>query len=87
MEYAAQNIRVNCVCPGLVRTPIWDQMEKSSPGSLQKFAADVPMRCYAKPEEVAQLALFLASDESSFITGSVIVIDGGSTASAATHPL
>jgi NAD(P)-dependent dehydrogenase (short-subunit alcohol dehydrogenase family) len=87
MEYAAQNIRVNCVCPGLVRTPIWDQMEKSSPGSLQKFAADVPMRRYAKPEEVAQLALFLASDESSFITGSVIVIDGGSTASAATHPL
>ncbi|MFC1956761.1 SDR family NAD(P)-dependent oxidoreductase [Chloroflexota bacterium] len=87
MEYAAKNIRVNCVCPGLVRTPIWDQMEKSFPGSLQKFVDGVPMRRYAKPEEIAQLALFLASDESSFITGSVIVIDGGATASASTHPL
>ena len=87
MEYAAKNIRVNCICPGLVRTPIWDQMEKASPGSLQKFVDGVPMRRYAKPEEIAQLALFLASDESSFITGSVIVIDGGATASASTHPL
>ncbi len=87
MEYAAKNIRVNCICPGLVRTPIWDQMEKASPGSLQKFVDGVPMQRYAKPEEIAQLALFLASDESSFITGSVIVIDGGTTASASTHPL
>ena len=87
MEYAAKNIRVNCICPGLVRTPIWDQMEKASPGSLQKFVDGVPMQRYAKPEEIAQLALFLASDESSFITGSVIVIDGGATASASTHPL
>lgn len=87
MEYAAKNIRVNCVCPGLVRTPIWDNMEKVSPGSLQKFVDGVPMGRYAKPEEIAQLALFLASDESSFITGSVIVIDGGATASASTHPI
>lgn len=87
MEYADKNIRVNCVCPGLVRTPIWDQMEKAFPGSLQKFVDGVPMRRYAKPEEIAQLALFLASDESSFITGSVIVIDGGATASASTHPI
>jgi NAD(P)-dependent dehydrogenase (short-subunit alcohol dehydrogenase family) len=62
-------------------------MEKASPGSLQKFVDGVPMQRYAKPEEIAQLALFLASDESSFITGSVIVIDGGTTASASTHPL
>jgi NAD(P)-dependent dehydrogenase (short-subunit alcohol dehydrogenase family) len=87
MEYAANNIRVNCVCPGLVRTPIWDKMEKASPGALQKFVDGVPMRRYGKPEEIAQLALFLASDESSFITGSVIVIDGGATASASTHPI
>ena len=87
IEYAAENIRVNCICPGLVRTPIWDQMEKAFPGSLQKFVDGVPMRRYARPEEIARLALFLASDESSFITGSVIVIDGGATASASTHPI
>jgi NAD(P)-dependent dehydrogenase (short-subunit alcohol dehydrogenase family) len=87
MEYATKNIRINCICPGLVRTPIWDQIENASPGSLQKFVDGVPMGRYAKPEEIAQLALFLASDESSFMTGSVVIIDGGATASASAHPI
>ncbi|OLP61700.1 cyclopentanol dehydrogenase [Xaviernesmea oryzae] len=78
MELAGRNIRVNAVCPGLVVTGL----NASSP-HLQPMIGMTPMKRSGKPEEIAELVLFLASDASSFITGEDFVIDGGFTAGAA----
>jgi NAD(P)-dependent dehydrogenase (short-subunit alcohol dehydrogenase family) len=83
LDHAAQNIRVNCVCPGSVDTPML-QAEMEDLGGADKmkqvFAARHPMNRIASPEEVAQVVLFLASDEASFVTGASIPVDGGRTA-------
>ncbi|WP_313617438.1 glucose 1-dehydrogenase [Agrobacterium sp.] len=78
MELASKNIRVNAVCPGLVVTGL----NASSP-HLKPMIDMTPMKRSGKPEEIAELVLFLASDASSFITGEDFVIDGGFTAGAA----
>ncbi|ABX31453.1 short-chain dehydrogenase/reductase SDR [Petrotoga mobilis SJ95] len=78
-ELAKYNIRVNSVHPGVIRTPMTDELlkdEQSAKGILGTTVLGRP----AEPEEVAYGALFLASDESSFMTGSELVIDGGYTA-------
>ncbi|HYP29041.1 MAG TPA: glucose 1-dehydrogenase [Blastocatellia bacterium] len=83
------NIRVNTVSPSGVRTPMWESMQfwqdmKRDTGSdeanYSALSADVPMKRFATPEEIAEAVLFLASDESSFITGADIPVDGGYTA-------
>ncbi|KJF65611.1 SDR family NAD(P)-dependent oxidoreductase [Rhizobium nepotum] len=78
MELASKNIRVNAVCPGLVVTGL----NASSP-HLKPMIEMTPMKRSGKPEEIAELVLFLASDASGFITGEDFVIDGGFTAGAA----
>jgi 3alpha(or 20beta)-hydroxysteroid dehydrogenase len=78
MELVGKNIRVNAVCPGLVVT----ELNAKSP-HLQPMIEMTPMRRSGKPEEIAELVLFLGSDASSFITGEDFVIDGGFTAGAA----
>ncbi|OQP87534.1 cyclopentanol dehydrogenase [Rhizobium rhizosphaerae] len=78
MELAGSKIRVNAVCPGLVVTGL----NAASP-HLKPMIDMTPMKRSAKPEEIAELVLFLASDASSFITGEDFVIDGGFTAGAA----
>lgn len=78
MELADKNIRVNAVCPGLVVTGL----NANSP-HLKPMIDITPMRRSGKPEEIADLVLFLVSDTSSFITGEDFVIDGGFTAGAA----
>ena len=83
-EVADYNIRVNAICPGYVRTPLVEGMAKQSDPecperAIQAIADAVPLKRLARPEEVGELAAFLASDESSYITGTQIVIDGGST--------
>lgn len=83
LDHAAQNIRVNCVCSGSVDTPML-QAEMEDLGGVGKmkqvFAARHPMNRIASPEEIAQVVLFLASDEASFVTGASIPVDGGRTA-------
>ena len=77
LEYAKQNVRVNCICPGGVDTPILAMV----PAAFRPAIARTnPMERLAQPEEIAHMALFLASDASSFATGGVFVVDGGSTA-------
>lgn len=82
-------IRVNTVLPGGVMTPMWSSMEgwenwKEQAGTeaelWNKLAEDTPLKRFAKPEEIALAILYLASDESQFVTGAELVIDGGFTA-------
>jgi NAD(P)-dependent dehydrogenase (short-subunit alcohol dehydrogenase family) len=72
----APEIRVNCICPGAVRTPmIATMLEMLEDYMIQ----NIPLKRVAEPEEIARAALFLASDESSYITGAIIPVDGGWT--------
>lgn len=75
-EYASKGIRVNAICPGPIRTGITDSLP---PELIAGVVNATPMRKYGEPIDVAHLAVFLASDESSFITGESILIDGGYT--------
>jgi NAD(P)-dependent dehydrogenase (short-subunit alcohol dehydrogenase family) len=89
LECAGGGVRVNCVLPGGVKTPLWRQMAFWSElvtkhgGEEAAFAAmaqAVPLRRYAEPDEIARAILYLASDESAYVTGAELVIDGGYTA-------
>ncbi len=79
-DFIQQGIRCNAICPGTVETPSLDERLKAT-GDYQKahaaFVARQPMGRLGQPEEIAQLALYLASDESAFTTGTIQVIDGG----------
>ncbi len=75
-ELAPYNIRVNAIAPGLIETPMIDPIKQDSK-AMEAMLTRVPMRRVGKPEEVSELVSFLASDKSSYITGSVMVIDGG----------
>lgn len=77
LEYAASHIRVNCICAGWIDTPMNANLDERV---LKWTVRETPIGRLGKPEEVAQAALYLASDESSFVTGTALVIDGGWTA-------
>lgn len=76
LELAPYNIRINAVAPGMIETPMIESV-KQDPKMIEAMMARVPMHRFGKPEEVANLVLFLASDASSYMTGSTVVIDGG----------
>jgi NAD(P)-dependent dehydrogenase (short-subunit alcohol dehydrogenase family) len=77
LEYATQGIRVNCLCPGVIDTPMVQRFTQNSPEAAAQFTMMEPVGRMGRPREVAELALFLASDRSSFVTGAVIPVDGG----------
>lgn len=74
LEYAEQNIRVNSLCPGFIDTPIIPEESK------QALSAATPMKRLGQADEMAKAVLFLASDDSSYMTGNSLIIDGGYTA-------
>ena len=74
MELAKKNIRVNALNPGIIGSPMVLTMPKAE---IRGFEAIIPQGRLGKPEEVAYAALFLASDESSHVTGHTLVVDGG----------
>lgn len=83
VDYAPHGIRVNCICPGTTLTPMIERLfslEKDPLASRKKIEAMHPLGRLARPEEIAEAALFLASDEASFITGAALPVDGGYTA-------
>jgi len=84
LEYARQNIRVNCVCPGGTVTLMVERAAEKAGQPLESYIAqwvqNVPLGRWAQPEEIAKAVLFLASDDSSYITGTSLLIDGGSLA-------
>jgi 3-oxoacyl-[acyl-carrier protein] reductase len=75
IELGPYNIRVNAVCPGYIVTPLAASID--SPEFMAAYAEKLPLRRLGKPEEVAALFAFLASDDAAFITGETVVIDGG----------
>jgi len=84
-DYVKRGIRCNCICPGRVHTPFVDgYLAKNYPGREQEMMKVLseyqPIGRMGRPEEIAQLALYLCSDEASFITGAAYPIDGGVTA-------
>lgn len=88
IELAPYNIRVNCICPGNISTSmleneavIWSKLwGKDVKEIKEEFSRMQPLKRVGLPEEVAYVALFLASDESSYVTGSAFIVDGGATA-------
>jgi NAD(P)-dependent dehydrogenase (short-subunit alcohol dehydrogenase family) len=77
LEYAKQNIRVNAVCPGGVRTSMTETADKAIPGFLDKLAKLEPMGRVAEPEEIASAVVWLLSGGASFMTGHALAVDGG----------
>jgi NAD(P)-dependent dehydrogenase (short-subunit alcohol dehydrogenase family) len=77
LEYATQNVRVNCLCPGVIDTPMVQRFTHGEPDLQAQMTALEPVGRVGRADEVAELALFLASDRSSFVTGAVIPVDGG----------
>jgi NAD(P)-dependent dehydrogenase (short-subunit alcohol dehydrogenase family) len=77
LEYAEYGLRVNVVCPSHTRSPMLEQFFELRPELEADFIAQTPMSRIAAPEEVAEAALWLCSDASSFVTGHVLAVDGG----------
>lgn len=86
VQFARQGIRVNALCPGPVNTPLLEELFAKDPEAAARRLVHVPMGRFAEPEEVAAAVAFLASDDSSFITASTFMVDGG-ISSAYTTPL
>ncbi len=83
LDHAHENIRVNCICPALVETELARESLSKAPdaqGERARRTAEIPIGRLGRPEDVAQLALYLASEESSWMTGVALPLDGGLTA-------
>jgi NAD(P)-dependent dehydrogenase (short-subunit alcohol dehydrogenase family) len=76
LEFATKNIRVNCVCPGVIRTPMVERLLDNRSFTEEQLNAGEPMGRMGKPEEIAEGVLWLLSDASSFVTGHPLAIDG-----------
>jgi len=78
LEYGAKGIRINAVCPGLIQTPMSDQMVAAGQGeALKAMEKMIPMARVGRPEEIASAVLWLCSDAASYVTGQSISVDGG----------
>jgi NAD(P)-dependent dehydrogenase (short-subunit alcohol dehydrogenase family) len=84
VQFARENIRVNALCPGPVETPLLLNIFGDDPAALERRRVHWPTGRLAKPREIVNGALFLASDESSYVTGSTFLVDGGLTAAYVT---
>ena len=77
VQFAREGVRVNALCPGPVNTPLLQKLFATDAERAQRRLVHVPMGRFAEPEEIASAVLFLASDDSSFITASTFLVDGG----------
>jgi NAD(P)-dependent dehydrogenase (short-subunit alcohol dehydrogenase family) len=79
LDYAASNIRINAVCPGIIDTPMMDRFSGGTPEGRQAVIAQEPVRRMGKPEEIGAAVVWLCSDAAAFVVGHAMVIDGGQT--------
>jgi NAD(P)-dependent dehydrogenase (short-subunit alcohol dehydrogenase family) len=77
VQFAREGIRVNALCPGPVNTPLLQELFAKDPERAQRRLVHIPMGRFAEPEEIAAAVAFLASDDSSFMTASTFLVDGG----------
>jgi NAD(P)-dependent dehydrogenase (short-subunit alcohol dehydrogenase family) len=77
VEFADRGVRVNALCPGPVNTPLLQELFAKDPDKAAKRLVHIPMGRFGEPEEIARAALFLASDDSSFVTATAFLVDGG----------
>jgi NAD(P)-dependent dehydrogenase (short-subunit alcohol dehydrogenase family) len=84
VQFARQGIRVNALCPGTVETPLLQGIWGDDPAAAQRRLVHIPVGRLAQPREIANAALFLATDESSYVNGATFVVDGGVTAAYVT---
>ncbi len=77
VQFAREGVRVNALCPGPVNTPLLQELFAKDPERAQRRLVHVPMGRFGEPEEIANAVLFLASDESSFVTANTFLVDGG----------
>jgi NAD(P)-dependent dehydrogenase (short-subunit alcohol dehydrogenase family) len=84
VEFARRGVRVNALCPGPVETPLLMRLFDDDPAAYERRRVHLPMGRLATAREIASAALFLASDESSYVTGSTFLVDGGLTAAYVT---
>ncbi len=84
VQFAKQGVRVNALCPGPVETPLLLRIWSETPGAAERRLVHVPMGRMAQPREIVNAALFLASDESSYVNAATFVVDGGLSAAYVT---
>jgi NAD(P)-dependent dehydrogenase (short-subunit alcohol dehydrogenase family) len=84
VEFARRGVRVNALCPGPVNTPLLQELFAKDPEQAQRRLVHLPMGRFAEAREIAQAALFLASDDSSYVTASTFLVDGGLTSAYVT---
>src|SRR5436190_1806506 len=84
VEFARRGVRVNALCPGPVETPLLMRLFADDREAFERRRVHLPMGRLAQAREIAQAALFLASDESSYVTGAIFNVDGGITAAYVT---
>jgi len=84
VENAEFGVRVNCICPGPISTPPLAAWLGSIPGGVEAFSRQIPAKRIGEPDEIAAVATFLASDEASYVTGAIVVADGGVNARTGT---
>ena len=77
VQFARQGVRVNALCPGPVNTPMLQELFAKDPERARRRLVHVPMGRFAEPDEIAAAAVFLASDDASFVTASTFLVDGG----------
>jgi NAD(P)-dependent dehydrogenase (short-subunit alcohol dehydrogenase family) len=77
VEYGAEGIRVNCICPGAINTPMFRELQKADPAIASVAREKNPMKRFGEPAEIADAALWLVSDGSTYVNGHALVIDGG----------
>ena len=80
VRYGEYGVRANSICPGSIQTPAWTAVLEKDPDLFNRLSKWYPLKRVGKPEEIAAAALFLASDQASFVTGTNLIVDGGLTA-------